>query len=101
MLDRQSAATASFRMVLSTTIDGQSARYDVKGRQRSSGFSIPHCTKVVKAINGIKDQSGGSLDVAGPIWHGGMMYSLSGYAARAASAEQCVVGIFNRRKMIF
>jgi hypothetical protein len=43
----------------------------------------------------VKDQSGGSLDVAGPVLAGGLMYIISGYAGALGGAPNNVLLVFS------
>jgi polyvinyl alcohol dehydrogenase (cytochrome) len=78
-LTGQSAApTVIPGLVLSTTIDGHLRAYSVDDGKIVWDFDT--AAQKYQTINGVKDQSGGSLDVAGPVLAGGMMYIISGYA---------------------
>ncbi|HTD73604.1 MAG TPA: PQQ-binding-like beta-propeller repeat protein [Steroidobacteraceae bacterium] len=80
-------------LVLSTTIDGHLRAYDVKDGKIVWDFDT--AAQKYQTINGIKDQSGGSLDVAGPILAAGMMYIISGYAGALGGAPDNVLLAFS------
>jgi polyvinyl alcohol dehydrogenase (cytochrome) len=93
-LTGQSAAPSVIPgLVLSTTIDGHLRAYDVKDGKIVWDFDT--AAQKYQTINGIKDQSGGSLDVAGPILAGGMMYIISGYAGALGGAPNNVLLAFS------
>jgi polyvinyl alcohol dehydrogenase (cytochrome) len=48
-----------------------------------------------QTINGVKDQPGGSLDVAGPTVVGGMLYLISGYAGALGGLPNNVLLVFS------
>ncbi len=80
-------------LVLSTTIDGHLRAYEVKDGKIV--WDIDTAAQKYQTINGIKDQSGGSLDVAGPVLAGGMMYIISGYAGALGGAPNNVLLAFS------
>jgi polyvinyl alcohol dehydrogenase (cytochrome) len=80
-------------LVLSTTIDGHLRAYDATNGKIVWDFDT--AAQKYQTINGIKDQSGGSLDVAGPVLAGGMMYIISGYAGALGGAPNNVLLAFS------
>ena len=80
-------------LVLSTTIDGHLRAYDVTDGKIVWDFDT--AAQKYQTINGIKDQSGGSLDVAGPVVAGAMMYIISGYAGALGGAPNNVLLAFS------
>jgi len=95
----QSAApTAIPGLVLSTTIDGHLRAYGANDGKIEWDFDT--AAQKYQTINGVKDQGGGSLDVAGPVLAGGLMYIISGYAgAMGGSPNKCAVGFFGGWKV--
>jgi polyvinyl alcohol dehydrogenase (cytochrome) len=48
-----------------------------------------------QTINGVKDQPGGALDVAGPTVAGGILYLMSGYAGPLGGLPNNVLLVFS------
>ncbi len=93
-LSGQSAAPSVIPgAVFSTTIDGHLRAYDVKDGAIVWDFDT--AAQKYQTINGVADQSGGSLDVAGPVVVGGMMYIISGYAGALGGAPNNVLLAFS------
>ena len=93
-LTGQSAAPSVIPgLVLSTTIDGHLRAYAVKDGTIVWDFDT--AAQKYQTINGVRDQSGGSLDVAGPVVAGGMLYIISGYAGALGGAPNNVLLVFS------
>jgi polyvinyl alcohol dehydrogenase (cytochrome) len=93
-LSGQSAAPSVIPgVVFSTTIDGHLRAYDVKDGRIVWDFDT--AAQKYETINGVHEQSGGSLDVAGPVVAGGMMYIISGYAGALGGAPNNVLLVFS------
>ena len=93
-LTGQSAAPSVIPgLVLSTTIDGHLRAYAVKDGAIVWDFDT--AAQKYQTINGVRDQSGGSLDVAGPVVAGGMLYIISGYAGALGGAPNNVLLVFS------
>ncbi len=93
-LSGQSAAPSVIPgVVFSTTIDGHLRAYDVKDGAIVWDFDT--AAQKYQTINGVHDQSGGSLDVAGPVMADGMMYIISGYAGALGGAPDNVLLAFS------
>jgi polyvinyl alcohol dehydrogenase (cytochrome) len=93
-LNAQSAApTVIPGLVLATTIDGHLRAYNVNDGMIVWDFDT--AAQKYQTINGVKDQSGGSLDVAGPTVAGGMMYLMSGYAGPLGGKPNNVLLVFS------
>jgi polyvinyl alcohol dehydrogenase (cytochrome) len=93
-LSGQSAAPSVIPgVVFSTTIDGHLRAYDVKDGAIVWDFDT--AAQKYQTINGVHDQSGGSLDVAGPVVADGMMYIISGYAGALGGAPNNVLLVFS------
>jgi polyvinyl alcohol dehydrogenase (cytochrome) len=93
-LNGQSAApTVIPALVLATTQDGHLRAYkDDDGRVV---WDFDTAAQKYQTINGVKDQAGGSLDVAGPVLAGGMMYIVSGYAGALGGPPNNVLLAFS------
>jgi polyvinyl alcohol dehydrogenase (cytochrome) len=90
----QSAApTVIPGLVLSTTQDGHLRAYSVDDGKIVWDFDT--AGQKYQTINGVKDQSGGSLDVASPTVVAGMMFVISGYAGPAGGAADNVLLAFS------
>ncbi|HEY2677151.1 MAG TPA: PQQ-binding-like beta-propeller repeat protein [Steroidobacteraceae bacterium] len=75
----QSAApTVIPGLVLSTTQDGHLRAY--RAVDGAIVWDFDTAGQKYQTINGVRDQPGGSLDVAAPTVAGGLMYLISGYA---------------------
>jgi polyvinyl alcohol dehydrogenase (cytochrome) len=93
-LSGQSAAPSVIPgVVFSTTIDGHLRAYDVKDGAIVWDFDT--AAQKYQTINGVNDQSGGSLDVAGPVVVDGLMYIISGYAGALGGAPNNVLLVFS------
>jgi polyvinyl alcohol dehydrogenase (cytochrome) len=93
-LHGQSAApTVIPGLVLSTTIDGHLRAYSANDGKIVWDFDT--AAQKYQTINGVKDQTGGSLDVAGPVLAGGLMYIISGYAGALGGAPNNVLLVFS------
>jgi polyvinyl alcohol dehydrogenase (cytochrome) len=93
-LNAQSAApTAIPGLVFSTTIDGHLRAYAAADGNIVWDFDT--AAQKYQTINGVKDQGGGSLDVAGPTVAGGLMYIMSGYAGALGGAPNNVLLVFS------
>jgi polyvinyl alcohol dehydrogenase (cytochrome) len=93
LLAQSAAPSVIPGLVLSTTMDGHLRAYDVKDGKIVWDFDT--AAQKYQTINGVKDQSGGSLDVAGPVLAGGMMYIISGYAGALGGAPDNVLLAFS------
>jgi polyvinyl alcohol dehydrogenase (cytochrome) len=80
-------------LVLATTIDGHLRAYGASDGKIVWDFDT--AAQKYQTINGVKDQSGGSLDVAGPVLAGGLMYIISGYAGALGGAPDNVLLVFS------
>jgi polyvinyl alcohol dehydrogenase (cytochrome) len=90
----QSAApTVIPGVVLSTTTDGHLRAYSVDAGKILWDFDT--AGQKYQTINGVKDQAGGTLDVAGPTVAGGMMYIIAGYAGAMAGPPNNVLLAFS------
>jgi polyvinyl alcohol dehydrogenase (cytochrome) len=90
----QSAApTVIPGLVLSTTQDGHLRAYAVEDGKLVWDFDT--AGQKYQTINGVKDQSGGSLDVASPTVAAGMMYLISGYSGAAGGTADNVLLAFS------
>jgi polyvinyl alcohol dehydrogenase (cytochrome) len=90
----QSAApTVIPGLVLSTTLDGHLRAYNVSDGAIVWDFDT--AAQKYQTINGIKDQPGGSLDVAGPTVVDGMLYLISGYAGALGGSPNNVLLVFS------
>jgi polyvinyl alcohol dehydrogenase (cytochrome) len=93
-LNAQSAApTVIPGLVFSTTIDGHLRAYRVEDGTIVWDFDT--AAQKYQTINGVKDQVGGSLDVAGPTLAGGLMYIISGYAGALGGPPNNVLLVFS------
>jgi glucose dehydrogenase len=79
--------------VLSTTQDGHLRAYRVQDGQIIWDFDT--AGQKYQTINGVHDQSGGSLDVASPTIAAGMMYVISGYSGAAGGTSDNVLLAFS------
>jgi polyvinyl alcohol dehydrogenase (cytochrome) len=93
LLGQSAAPTVIPGLVLSTTIDGHLRAYSANDGKIVWDFDT--AAQKYQTINGVKDQSGGSLDVAGPILAGGLMYIISGYAGALGGAPNNVLLVFS------
>jgi polyvinyl alcohol dehydrogenase (cytochrome) len=93
LLGQSAAPTVIPGLVLSTTIDGHLRAYRIGDGKIVWDFDT--AAQKYQTINGVKDQSGGSLDVAGPTVAGGMMYIISGYAGALGGAPDNVLLVFS------
>ena len=100
-LSAQSAAPSVIPgVVFSTTIDGHLRAYDVKMRARSCGISTRR-RKSIKPSTASRTKAAASLDVAGPVVAGGMMYIISGICRRnGGAAQQCAAGLLGGRQIV-
>jgi len=90
----QSAApTVIPGLVLSTTQDGHLRAYAVEDGKILWDFDT--AGQRYQTINGVKNQSGGTLDVASPTLAGGMMYLISGYSGAAGGTSDNVLLAFS------
>jgi polyvinyl alcohol dehydrogenase (cytochrome) len=90
----QSAApTVIPGVVLSTTTDGHLRAYDALDGKILLDFDT--AGQKYQTINGVKDQGGGTLDVAGPTVADGMMYIISGYAGAMSGPPDNVLLAFS------
>jgi polyvinyl alcohol dehydrogenase (cytochrome) len=90
----QSAApTVIPGLVFSTTIDSHLRAYNVSDGKIVWDFDT--AAQKYQTINGVKDQGGGSLDVAGPVLAGGMMYIMSGYSSVLGGVPDNVLLVFS------
>jgi polyvinyl alcohol dehydrogenase (cytochrome) len=93
LLGQSAAPTVIPGLVLSTTIDGHLRAYSANDGKIVWDFDT--AAQKYQTINGVKDQSGGSLDVAGPVLAGGLMYIISGYAGALGGAPNNVLLVFS------
>ncbi len=93
LLAQSAAPTVIPGLVLSTTIDGHLRAYSANDGRIVWDFDT--AAQKYQTINGVKDQSGGSLDVAGPVLAGGLMYIISGYAGAMGGAPNNVLLVFS------
>ena len=93
LLGQSAAPTVIPGLVLSTTIDGHLRAYNANDGKIVWDFDT--AAQKYQTINGVKDQSGGSLDVAGPVLAGGLMYIISGYAGALGGAPDNVLLVFS------
>ena len=93
LLVQSAAPTVIPGLVLSTTIDGHLRAYSASDGKIVWDFDT--AAQKYQTINGVKDQSGGSLDVAGPVLAGGLMYIISGYAGALGGAPDNVLLVFS------
>ena len=93
LLGQSAAPTVIPGLVLSTTIDGHLRAYSASDGKIVWDFDT--AAQKYQTINGVKDQSGGSLDVAGPVLAGGLMYIISGYAGALGGAPDNVLLVFS------
>jgi polyvinyl alcohol dehydrogenase (cytochrome) len=93
LLGQSAAPTVIPGLVLSTTIDGHLRAYSASDGKIVWDFDT--AAQKYQTINGVKDQSGGSLDVAGPVLAGGLMYIISGYAGALGGAPNNVLLVFS------
>jgi polyvinyl alcohol dehydrogenase (cytochrome) len=93
LLGQSAAPTVIPGLVLSTTIDGHLRAYGATDGKIVWDFDT--AAQKYQTINGVKDQSGGSLDVAGPVLAGGLMYIISGYAGALGGAPNNVLLVFS------
>ena len=93
LLGQSAAPTVIPGLVLSTTIDGHLRAYGANDGKIVWDFDT--AAQKYRTINGVKDQSGGSLDVAGPVLAGGLMYIISGYAGALGGAPDNVLLVFS------
>jgi len=93
LLGQSAAPTVIPGLVLSTTIDGHLRAYGAADGKILWDFDT--AAQKYQTINGVKDQSGGSLDVAGPVVAGGLMYIISGYAGALGGAPNNVLLVFS------
>jgi polyvinyl alcohol dehydrogenase (cytochrome) len=90
----QSAApTVIPGLVLSTTQDGHLRAYAVEDGKILWDFDA--AGQKYQTINGVRNQSGGTLDVASPTLAGGMMYLISGYSGAAGGTSDNVLLAFS------
>jgi polyvinyl alcohol dehydrogenase (cytochrome) len=80
-------------LVFSTTIDSHLRAYSVSDGKIIWDFDT--AAQKYQTINGVKDQGGGSLDVAGPVLAGGMMYLMSGYSSVLGGVPDNVLLVFS------
>jgi polyvinyl alcohol dehydrogenase (cytochrome) len=80
-------------VVLSSTTDGHLRAYSALDGKVLLDFDS--AGQKYQTINGVKDQSGGTLDVAGPSVVDGMMYIISGYAGAMAGPPNNVLLAFS------
>jgi polyvinyl alcohol dehydrogenase (cytochrome) len=93
-INGQSAApTVIPGLVFSTTIDSHLRAYNVSDGKIVWDFDT--AAQKYQTINGVKDQGGGSLDVAGPVLAGGMMYIMSGYSSVLGGVPDNVLLVFS------
>jgi len=93
LLGQSAAPTVIPGLVLSTTTDGHLRAYSANDGKIVWDFDT--AAQKYQTINGVKDQSGGSLDVAGPVLAGGLMYIISGYAGALGGAPNNVLLVFS------
>jgi polyvinyl alcohol dehydrogenase (cytochrome) len=93
LLGQSAAPTVIPGLVLATTIDGHLRAYGASDGKIVWDFDT--AAQKYQTINGVKDQSGGSLDVAGPVLAGGLMYIISGYAGALGGAPNNVLLVFS------
>jgi polyvinyl alcohol dehydrogenase (cytochrome) len=93
LLGQSAAPTVIPGLVLSTTIDGHLRAYGAN--DGSIVWDFDAAAQKYQTINGVKDQGGGSLDVAGPVLAGGLMYIISGYAGALGGAPNNVLLVFS------
>jgi polyvinyl alcohol dehydrogenase (cytochrome) len=93
LLGQSAAPSVIPGLVLSTTIDGHLRAYGAGDGKIVWDFDT--AGQKYQTINGVKDQGGGSLDVAGPTVAGGMMYLISGYAGALGGAPDNVLLVFS------
>jgi polyvinyl alcohol dehydrogenase (cytochrome) len=90
----QSAApTVIPGVVLSTTTDGHLRAYSTDEGKILWDFDT--AGQRYQTINGVKDQVGGTLDVAGPTLADGLMYIISGYAGAMSGPPNNVLLVFS------
>jgi len=90
----QSAApTVIPGLVLATTQDGHLRAYNVDDGTIVWDFDT--AGQKYQTINGVMDQPGGALDVAGPTVAGGMLYLMSGYAGPLGGLPNNVLLVFS------
>jgi polyvinyl alcohol dehydrogenase (cytochrome) len=90
----QSAApTVIPGLVLSSTQDGHLRAYAVEDGRIVWDFDT--AGQKYQTINGVKNQSGGSLDVASPAVASGMMFLISGYSGAAGGSSDNVLLAFS------
>jgi polyvinyl alcohol dehydrogenase (cytochrome) len=90
----QSAApTVIPGVVLSTTTDGHLRAYSADEGKILWDFDT--AGQKYQTINGVQDQMGGPLDVAGPTLAGGMLYIISGYAGALGGPPNNVLLVFS------
>jgi polyvinyl alcohol dehydrogenase (cytochrome) len=80
-------------LVFSTTIDSHLRAYSVSDGKIVWDFDT--AAQKYQTINGVKDQGGGSLDVAGPVLAGGLMYIMSGYSSVLGGVPDNVLLVFS------
>jgi polyvinyl alcohol dehydrogenase (cytochrome) len=90
----QSAApTVIPGVVFSTTTDGHLRAYSAEEGKILWDFDT--AGQKYLTINGVQDQVGGTLDVAGPTLAGGLMYIISGYAGAMSGPPNNVLLVFS------
>ena len=90
----QSAApTVIPGVVFSTTTDGHLRAYSTDEGKILWDFDT--AAQKYQTINGVKDQVGGTLDVAGPTLADGLMYIISGYAGAMSGPPNNVLLVFS------
>ena len=90
----QSAApTVIPGVVFSTTTDGHLRAYSIDEGKILWDFDT--AGQKYQTINGVKDQVGGTLDVAGPTLADGLMYIISGYAGAMSGPPNNVLLVFS------
>jgi polyvinyl alcohol dehydrogenase (cytochrome) len=93
-INAQSAApTVIPGMVLSTTSDGHLRAYAPADGKIVWDFDT--AGQKYQTINGVKDQGGGTLDVASPTLAGGMAYVISGYSGPMGGVADNVLLAFS------
>ncbi len=93
-INGQSAApTVIPGVVFSTTIDSHLRAYRVDNG--SIVWDFDTAAQKYQTINGVADQGGGSLDVAGPVLAGGLMYIMSGYSSVLGGVPNNVLLVFS------
>jgi polyvinyl alcohol dehydrogenase (cytochrome) len=78
---------------LSTTTDGHLRAYSTDEGKILWDFDT--AAQKYQTINGVKDQVGGTLDVAGPTLADGLMYIISGYAGAMSGPPNNVLLVFS------